>query len=77
MSSMELNWSIGIEVSEYEFKSSYNCSRIAWTWCEVLSEDRNPDSSCCQVKAAYKDEKGLVLTSHDFNTLLTFLTIGS
>ena len=44
MSSIELNRSMGIDVSEYELRSSYSCSRMAWTAGALRGEDRKPDS---------------------------------
>ncbi len=44
-SSIELNLSIEIDVSEYEFRSSYSCSSIAWIEWDVSKDDRNEDSS--------------------------------
>lgn len=42
---MELNLSIGMDVSEYEFRSSYSCSRIACIACGLGGAERNADSS--------------------------------
>lgn len=36
---------MGMDVSEYEFRSSYSCSKIAWIVWDVSGEERKEDSS--------------------------------
>jgi hypothetical protein len=45
LSSIELNESMRIEVSEYEFKSSNNCSSIWYIFPDVAGLERNLLSS--------------------------------
>lgn len=43
---MELNESIGMDVSENELRSSKSCSRRGWIRWAESEEERNPDSCC-------------------------------
>jgi hypothetical protein len=75
---MELNSSMGIDVSEYELRSSYSCSRIGCIAGEVVGEDKNADSSWVY-RSVYLSQasKKKLCTSHAVSTRLTLRTMGS
>jgi hypothetical protein len=71
-SSSELNPSNGIEVSEYELRSSNSCSRTLGSGvCSDVGWDRYAESICSQPSSHTS------LTSALFNILAHFLTTGS
>ena len=77
---MELKASMGMEVSEYEFKSSYSCSSTGWIRREESGLESREDSCWEGITKKEIDSQTILMyshTSHANNTRPILRTIGS